>query len=270
MSARAFGKASVHRPDARAETEQTRDKSGALDGLVAVWLVDLRQPLTDADWATVDRAEASRASAFAFARDRDRFVAARVALRKLLAQRLGVTVAEVALTKGANDRPTLPAGSELSFNVSHSEDLAAIAIASGASPLGIDIEMIRPFADTEALVREHGTAAERVAVERAARPAEAFLRLWTRKEAAAKALGLGIGSIELSRLEVGVDGARTLEVAGTPLQVVPFDPGPGFVGAVSYGAEFTGRIEVRRYRPSAGRDGKIHPAPLSQASEQHG
>jgi 4'-phosphopantetheinyl transferase len=270
MSARAFGKASVHRANAQAESEHPREKAGALERLVAVWLVDLRQPLTNADWTTLDRAEAGRASVFAFARDRDRFVAARVALRNLLAQRLDVTAAEVPLTKGANDRPTIPAGSELSFNVSHSEDLAAIAIAGGASPLGVDIEMIRPLTDAEALVREHGTAEERVTVERAARPAEAFLRLWTRKEAAAKALGLSIGSIDLSRLEVGVDGARTLVVAGVPLQVVPFDPGPGYVGAVSYGAEFTGRIEVQRYRPSAGRDGNMHPAPLSQASEQHG
>jgi 4'-phosphopantetheinyl transferase len=237
---------------------------------ISVWLVDLRRPPTDADRATLDSAETSRAARFAFARDRDRFVAARVALRTLLAQRLGVTAAEVPLGKGPNDRPTIPAGSELSFNVSHSEDLAAIAISDGAGPLGVDIERLRPVADADALVRAHSSAEERAAVERAARPDEAFLRLWTRKEAAAKALGLGIGSIDLTGFEVGIDGPREVVYADVPLTVVPFDPGPGYVGAVAYGAEFSGQIEVRPTRSPAGRDRHLQPAQLFQTSEQHG
>ncbi len=88
----------------------------------------------------------------------------------------------------------------LHFNASHSGDTLLVAL-GGTRPLGIDIERRHRIAAQRAPARLL-TATERArlqSLDEAARP-RAFLQLWTRKEAAAKADGRGL-ALDFAALE---------------------------------------------------------------------
>ena len=117
---------------------------------------------------------------------RSRSGCADAALHAILAARLGSAVRVV---KGAHGKPRL-AGGELELNVAHSGAWALIAITT-AGPVGVDVEEHRAMPDAAALAARFFTAAEAQAVAVATAP-DRFFRIWTRKEAWAKAQGLGL------------------------------------------------------------------------------
>lgn len=142
---------------------------------------------------------------------------ARKPLLHLLATYLGIEANEVTLVEGAHGRPRLDDrhDSGLDFNWSHSGDHALIAIARGIAP-GIDVERRRPQPRALPIARRFfgsGEAGALAALPEAAR-AEAFLELWTAKEALLKAHGRGIG-YGLQRLQI--------EVAPMQLRLLRFD-----------------------------------------------
>jgi phosphopantetheinyl transferase len=113
-------------------------------------------------------ADLDRAAGFSLQADRDRSVTAAALVRLLLAHRLGVQPADVAIDI-ANGKPRLawpPARTE--FSVSHAGDEVVVAVSDGAA-VGVDIERLGRMAD-------HDT------------------RTWVRKEAVIKAAGTGIGT----------------------------------------------------------------------------
>src|SRR6202012_929405 len=113
---------------------------------------------------------------------------ARGALRALLGERLGVPPAAVALGTGAHGKTEVP-GARLRFNLSHSGELAVIALAEGFE-VGVDVERL----DRRSRAVERTlTAGEREALAGGADPHAALLRGGGRKEALAKAIGGGLG-----------------------------------------------------------------------------
>jgi len=117
----------------------------------------------------------------------------RVQLRQLLAVYLAVDAKEVQFAKGEFGKPYI-LNSKLSFNISHSEDQALVAV-SQCTQLGVDIECWRELGNLEGLVKRNFSEAEKqqwldVAIgEREA----TFFKIWTRKEAFIKATGRGLG-----------------------------------------------------------------------------
>src|SRR5436190_1861246 len=96
-------------------------------------------------------AERHRARRFAFDRDASRFIVARARLRQLLGARLGVRAQAVEFEYGAYGKPVLSrrfADSDLHFNVSHCDDVAAYAF-SGGHAIGIDVEAVREISDAD-------------------------------------------------------------------------------------------------------------------------
>ena len=188
--------------------------------------------------------ERERAARFHFERDRRRYVVTRGRLRQLLARELGVRPAEVLFDYGVHGKPSLGGrfvASPVSFNVSHSQDLALIGITAGID-VGVDIEALRALADEEQLARRHFSTAEFAeyqVVDTAARQ-RAFFCCWTRKEALVKALGQGL-SYPLDAFDVSVDPAseprlrRMNDLAGenSGWCVGGFDPAPGYAAAVA-------------------------------------
>ncbi|MER7848012.1 4'-phosphopantetheinyl transferase superfamily protein [Kitasatospora sp. NPDC096077] len=79
----------------------------------------------------------------------------------------------------------MPNAPGLHFNLSHSGELALLAVAP--RPVGVDVELVRSGRDVDRLSRRFFPAPERELVARGGRPA--FARLWTRKEACVKAVG---------------------------------------------------------------------------------
>ncbi|MBG0811069.1 4'-phosphopantetheinyl transferase superfamily protein [Methylosinus sp. H3A] len=156
------------------------------DGRIEVLRLDfdLEAPWPDADWDVLTAEERERALRFLRHEDRLRMISTRAALRRLLGERLGVDPSTLRFTAGRYGRPELAGG--VSFNVSHSGDFALIAI-SQRWAVGVDIEQVRETSDLAGLASLALTAEEHEGID-----AAGFFARWTAKEAALKALGLGI------------------------------------------------------------------------------
>jgi 4'-phosphopantetheinyl transferase len=84
----------------------------------------------------------------------------------------------------------------LRFNVTHSDDLALIAV-SRRREVGVDVERIRPIVEAARIVESYFTSrelAEFLGFAEADRAA-GFMRGWTRKEAILKAKGVGLAGL---------------------------------------------------------------------------
>ena len=135
--------------------------------------------------------EMQKASRFHFPIHRQRYIAARGLLRLLLGQYLQVPPATITLAYTTKGKPYLPQ-TNLQFNVSHSENRALLGF-TWDYPLGVDIEKVATDYDA-AVAARYLSPAEWLALqaEPPATQTEAFYRLWARKEAVIKALGVGI------------------------------------------------------------------------------
>ncbi len=212
---------------------------------VQLWRVDLEAIGADESrWRQVlSSDERARASRFHFARDRQRFVAARALLRRILASYLATDPNSLTFSYSKKEKPSLgPADVDkgITFNVSHSGGIALFAF-SRRREVGIDVEQVRRDADLEAIARRFFSTREQGQL--AALPAEekfdAFFRCWTRKEAYIKATGDGL-SLPLSQFDVSLaTGEKNALLATRPdgseagrwlLQEVP--AGPGFIAAL--------------------------------------
>jgi 4'-phosphopantetheinyl transferase len=132
---------------------------------------------------------------------RKRSLVSHVALRLVLGELTGTAPERLRFERrcghcgaGGHGKPCLAGASELDFSLSHSGELALIAVASGRR-VGADVERVRPRTDVLAIARGSLSARERRAVESPATDAaqrEAFFRCWTRKEAYLKGLAVGL------------------------------------------------------------------------------
>lgn len=200
--------------------------------------------------------ERARAESLRFPIDRQRFVAAHVALRQALCDHTGLSPAALTLATGAFGKPSLAGHPRTQFSMSHSQGLALIAI-GGRGPLGADVELLRPMPDAASLATAHFTRREQDAL--AALPAherdQAFLTCWTRKEACLKAIGVGL-LVSPQSFEVGVTpDCRSVElpVAGRTL-VLMLEPAPARPDSVGSLAEWR-HTEARVQASGAGFEG---------------
>ena len=177
-------------------------------------------------YATLSPDERTRSERFRFERDRQRFIVAHGALRDLLGRYLGIEPEHIRFVHNAFGKPELSPefGGELRFNLSHSADLALIAIAAHAD-LGIDVEHIRAQPDYADIARRFFPAAEVDQLNRLPRHlhAEAFLGCWTTKEACAKACGRGLAD----------HGASDDVIPTRRWSLYTLQPAPGYVGALA-------------------------------------
>jgi 4'-phosphopantetheinyl transferase len=142
--------------------------------------------------SVLSQSESARAAAYGTEQLRARYVVRRGTLRLLLANCLDEEPESVAIREEPGKKPVLVSG-RLHFNLSFSGDLALFAISAGHE-VGIDVERIAPEFPMEATVQDHFTASEQALLSSAAAADRAalFFAFWTRKEACAKALGIGI------------------------------------------------------------------------------
>lgn len=162
-----------------------------------IWRVCLDQPSgEDSETSVLSGEEIERANRFLFERDRIRFTRCRSALRGLLARYLAIPAPALRFDYLPQGKPQVaadqnPAG--LQFNLSHSANLALIAVADGYQ-LGVDVEKIRSEVDTAALAERFFSLHERASLR--ALPdhlrVSGFFACWTRKEAFLKATGDGL------------------------------------------------------------------------------
>jgi len=156
----------------------------------------------DSGAGLLGEAERERAARFVFARDRWSYTAAHALLRAMLAEFHGLPPLAWRFRANGHGRPEIdpaiapPALPQ--FNISHTRGMAACALTTGPLPagveVGVDAECLGRPTDSLALAERyfsHHEAEWLRALPQARLDAE-FLRLWTLKEAVAKAVGLGL------------------------------------------------------------------------------
>src|SRR3989440_2488650 len=201
----------IRRPNLAPTTIRVGTSYASLD----LWYVDLDVSADAPDcfrhWLADD--ELDRAQRFHSDLNRTRYVVGRIALRRVLADRLGCSPAAVRFSYGRNGKPMLEGGrGHLDFNLAHCGGDAVIALTECAA-IGVDIELLRPVPDVESLARLVFSDAERGELELAPDPVLAFLNGWTRKEAYVKALGLGL-TAPLTEIIVSLSERAALLSAG--------------------------------------------------------
>lgn len=174
--------------------------------------------------ASLSDEERQRACRFRLARERRRYTVARGRLRQLLAERLRTHPRSIQLCREVHGKPRLAPGSAAAdwrFNVSHCGDLALFAFLRGRE-VGIDIESVHALQDVDAISAQYFPPRELAAFLALAPRDKAlgFFRGWTRAEALAKALGVGL------RRACARD-----EASGWRLH--SFSPAPGYVAALA-------------------------------------
>lgn len=201
---------------------------------------------TPGDEAVLDDVERARSARLARPSDRNRFVAAHGALRRFLACCLEISPAAVIYEHGVSGKPRLARGlPSLEFNLSHSGDLAIVAVARDRQ-VGVDVERLRELPDAMNIAQTHFTPDERDALG-SLPPAErrdAFFRCWTRKEAVIKAVGHGL-ALALDSFDVDLApgsasalrsfGGRPAAESGLSLRDLRAPPGFAAAGAVAAG-----------------------------------
>ncbi|HTC62302.1 MAG TPA: 4'-phosphopantetheinyl transferase superfamily protein, partial [Candidatus Saccharimonadales bacterium] len=146
--------------------------------------------------AVLSSEEKVRADQFHFAKDRNRYVIARGLLRELLGAYLQQPPKSLEFSYAQHGKPLLSGAnstSGLNFNLSHSGDMVAYAIARERN-LGIDVEQMRPDLAGDDIAERYFSARE-VSDLRTLPPekkVEGFFNCWTRKEAYLKATGMGL------------------------------------------------------------------------------
>lgn len=168
--------------------------------------------------------------------DQRRFVLAHAAIRHAIGQTLGLNPKDVPFENSAYGKPALaPAYAGLHFNLSHAGDWVALAW-TRLAPIGIDVEQaISWFAD---LLPECAQAAEQAELQASQQPDQAFLRLWTCKEAVLKAHGSGL-SIPMKQVTL-----QTAKTDGWMTATLAQDATPYLVQTLSVDAQHLGAVAL--------------------------
>jgi 4'-phosphopantetheinyl transferase len=205
------------------------------DGEVHAWRAELGVVEDDvARWLSPDECE--RMARFVDPEHGRRWARARGVLRVLLGRYLDADPAGLRFSEGEHGKPALASAEAdgLEFNVSHSADVALYAVARGRS-VGVDVEVARRPVDAVAIARRMlgEEAAQRLAALDDEERERAFLRAWTRHEAALKCRGTGIGGAAVGArpdeglwivdLDVGPGATAALAVDGPPSELRCFD-----------------------------------------------
>lgn len=144
--------------------------------------------------ALLNLQEHSRANRFYSSTHGEHWAYFHCALREILARYTDLTPAELEFETVKNNKPVLKNWrGPLNFNLSHSHDMALVAVA-GPVQVGVDIERIRALSDMDALAKRNFSPEECMNLFRVSgqERCKLFYDIWTRKEAVIKANGKGL------------------------------------------------------------------------------
>lgn len=162
---------------------------------VHVWRIRVDDENGDDAWPVLSHDERDRAHRFHFEIHRRSFVVSHAATRRILAGYANISAESVAFTTGEFGKPSLANAPSLEFNLSHSGDLALLAV-SGSGDVGVDVEQWNAEIDHLNLAEHFFSEGERAALRGLAHADDqvvaGFFAAWSRKEAYLKASGHGI------------------------------------------------------------------------------
>lgn len=158
---------------------------------IDIWQYPLHTEFSEAK-SLLSPDELTRAQRYHFTRHQRRFTIARAMLRLILARYCATPAHKLKFEQTKYGKPWLTNTPELQFNLSHSGDMALLAVGHHY-PLGIDLEFFtdRPY---EGIGNHMLSITENKALKSTpkALKALAFFHMWAQKEALIKACGLGL------------------------------------------------------------------------------
>ncbi len=180
--------------------------------------------------------ELQRIDGFRRTLDAERSALARIIVRLSIGSWLGISPIEVPLIMSATGRPESLSGHSISW--AHTDDLVTVAFAASGS-IGVDVEAMRTMNDLPQLAHTFCHASEYTALMECPeeRRESLFYRLWTRKEALGKALGIGV--TEPDRLGFVIDELGEPRIPcstgdGVAWWVEEYACGDGYCGAIAW------------------------------------
>jgi 4'-phosphopantetheinyl transferase len=152
-------------------------------GEIHVW----RVPLDGVETSPPTAGEAARAAHFRTPDLQRRYLRSHAALRAILGSQ---TDGRLDFAVSGNGKPFLPGSPHIKFNLSHSGEVALVAVALEVE-IGVDVEWIRPMPEYRQIAERFFPPSQAGLVADEAD----FFRRWTRIEAVVKACGTGIYGI---------------------------------------------------------------------------
>jgi 4'-phosphopantetheinyl transferase len=205
----------------------------------------------------LNQEERIRADRFRQSTSRNQHVVGRGMARRLLGRdRIDPKAICFAAAKYGKPYVTEPAEAQLPFNVAHTDGLVMCGIGNRIDDLvGIDVEKLDRRTDP-GLANRYFSAPEIRFLENYQSDADrrnAFLRIWTLKEAFIKAIGTGLQTPLADFAFEEIDSERphirmlnqSLE-SNTEWSFMSIEPRPGYIGAVAVGAVLTGAVLTKR------------------------
>jgi 4'-phosphopantetheinyl transferase len=151
--------------------------------------------LTEAMMSWLDQTEQARYQRFKQSEHRHAFLVSHALTRKMLADQLFCSPAEIRFGVTGREKPILTAPTStkpLHFNLTHTRGLAAVALST--DPIGVDVECLVRNTPGPELAQRYFTLAEQADIQNQpqAQQKQRFLTYWTLKEAFLKAQAWGI------------------------------------------------------------------------------
>lgn len=170
-----------------------RGKSELHTGEVHIWKIQWRE--LETFWEQykpfLEKEECQKAEHYRFYEDQMRYLAGKIAVKRLLKEYSGVE--KIVLSKGKYGKlywKAPPGQREITFNLSHSGEWV-LAIFACQQAVGIDVQKIGGIPEYMEIA-EKFFAAEEAAEIRKVGNSERFYQYWAAKEAYLKALGIGL------------------------------------------------------------------------------
>jgi 4'-phosphopantetheinyl transferase len=192
-------------------------------GQVHLWHMDLNSPHQKLEHFKdlLSKKELQRADRFIVERNRNHFLKGRGALRLILSQYTQIDADQLIFEYGSKNKPALAEShgdQRVSFNLSHSHDLALIAVAQSPRRIGVDVEKIRDLNRRKNIIERYFSKSEQEEYNTLPDSQQllAFFNLWSRKEAFVKAWGESIGSMKMDQLDVSFAPGAPARIRAVP------------------------------------------------------
>lgn len=184
-----------------------------------IWYFSVSGSALEGQAHVLSAGEQERAQRYKNTEARQCYRIGHTALRLLLHHYLGVSAKAVEFTYNEHGKPAL-AEPCIHFNISHSGDRIAVAFAR-QMPVGVDIEFVRDTRRTDLIVKRffHPQEAQTYSALSEEQKRVFFYEHWTAREAALKALGIGL-TVEIDSFlvqECEDTGDQDFCIAGGPV-----------------------------------------------------
>ena len=171
-----------------------------------VYVIDTDKESEFWDLSVLDHAESARAATIIQPKKREQWIRSRIALREILGNEMQIPADEVSISQVDSKPQVVGQGIVPQFSLSRSDRYAFVAI-ENESCVGVDIEIKRAVRNRNAKAARFFCLCEQNELQdlRETDRDDAFLKIWTAKEAWLKATGIGLVSLPVTSVCVSLD-----------------------------------------------------------------